>query len=793
MATFTNRDNRLPRRANATKRQTEIKCAQLNLQHSKTATYNLTQLILHNNIDVAFVQEPYIVLNNVAGFPKSFRICAHGNGRKRSAIIVNNNKIDAIAIRQVSDEDATLIELSYSGLNFYGASLYFPIDREIERDIELLEEIMQLTKGKGLLLSIDSNSRSKLWYDTITNQRGKLLEDFIITRDLILMNVDTSSPTFETIRGRSWIDLTLCNSILAQKTSGWTCGDEESCADHKIIFFNMVAERSNGNAVHYPGKRYLTKTGDWGKFVNKLTTNLLLNFRCLISPNDPTKCDEELSNKVKQFTDLGETMHKFISAVAAASDAAFRVSRASDRALKKRSVPWWTGELTLLRKKALALRRRYQRTRNDVNLRHERRLQYQIGNRHYQTKLRQEKLKSWKEFCSRTENSNPWNAVYRLATGKLQHKTTLSTLKTRNDIFTTDIESTFNQMMEYFIPEDSESTDGVHHTGIRQQTMEPLNTIDDVEFTKQEILAVLEKFDPSKAPGEDGLSSDILLQTFRCFPNFFTEIYNECLRRGYFPTQWKRSIIIPIVKPGKEGSMEASKYRPISLLNVGGKVLEKLLIDRINHHIFSHSLLNGNQYGFLPQKSTVDAAMAVKGFVRENLQQRNYVVMVSLDVKGAFDAAWWPSILSNLRDLRCPKNLYTLTQNYFSDRIAIFYANTYTVERKVSMGCPQGSCCGPGLWNVMYNALLNLDFSGHTKVIAFADDLVIMTQGKTPSEAEVYSNSDMSRIGKWTKENKMQFNEFKSKAMLISRKRSNDNINIYLNNRRLEQVKELST
>jgi len=151
------------------------------------------------------------------------------------------------------------------------------------------------------------------------------------------------------------------------------------------------------------------------------------------------------------------------------------------------------------------------------------------------------------------------------------------------------------------------------------------------------------------------LSSDILLQTFRCFPDFFTEIYNECLRRGYFPTQWKRSIIIPMVKPRQEGSVEASKYRPISLLNVVGKLLEELLIDRINHHIFSRSLLNGNQYGFLPQKITVDAAMVTEGFVWENLQQRNYVVMVSLDVRGAFDAAWWPSILSSLRDLRCPK------------------------------------------------------------------------------------------------------------------------------------------
>jgi len=79
----------------------------------------------------------------------------------------------------------------------------------------------------------------------------------------------------------------------------------------------------------------------------------------------------------------------------------------------------------------------------------------------------------------------------------------------------------------------------------------------------------------------------------------------------------------------------------ISLLNVGGKVLEKLLIDRINHHVFSNSLLNKNQYGFLPQRSTIDAALAAKGFVWENLQQKVCVILVSFDVIGAFDAVWW--------------------------------------------------------------------------------------------------------------------------------------------------------
>ena len=68
---------------------------------------------------------------------------------------------------------------------------------------------------------------------------------------------------------------------------------------------------------------------------------------------------------------------------------------------------------------------------------------------------------------------------------------------------------------------------------------EPLRTSDDDTFTKQEIQAVLEKFDPRKAFGDDALNSKVLPHTFRRFPTFFTEIYNECLRKGLYPKQWK--------------------------------------------------------------------------------------------------------------------------------------------------------------------------------------------------------------------------------------------------------------
>ena len=131
------------------------------------------------------------------------------------------------------------------------------------------------------------------------------------------------------------------------------------------------------------------------------------------------------------------------------------------------------------------MRRRYQRNTNDADLRQERRLQYEESNRTYQAKLRQAKLKSWKDFCSGTQSSNPWNSVYWYAAGKIRGALTLSTLKTTNNTHTADIQSTLNQLMDYFIPEDSESSNGAHHKRARQFMTEHTHTKDDIPFTQR--------------------------------------------------------------------------------------------------------------------------------------------------------------------------------------------------------------------------------------------------------------------------------------------------------------------
>jgi hypothetical protein len=92
--------------------------------------------------------------------------------------------------------------------------------------------------------------------------------------------------------------------------------------------------------------------------------------------------------------------------------------------------------------------------------------------------------------------------------------------------------------------------------------------------------------------------------------------------------------------------------------------------------------------------------MALKYFVQDSLNDGQYVALISLDVKGAFDAVWWHSILITLKTLKCPRNLYNLCVSYFNNRSAILLLNSSMEQRKISKGCPQGSASGPGLWNL---------------------------------------------------------------------------------------------
>ncbi len=134
-------------------------------------------------------------------------------------------------------------------------------------------------------------------------------------------------------------------------------------------------------------------------------------------------------------------------------------------------------------------------------------------------------------------------------------------------------------MIDSLFPADISETDNEFHKNMRESVKVVDNTEDDIPFTEQEVKQIINEQNKSKSPGADGITADIVQQINNTCPQFLTDLYNTCLKLKHFPTQWKISVIKVIPKAGKNDYRSASSYRPISLLSVFAKVLEKLLIE----------------------------------------------------------------------------------------------------------------------------------------------------------------------------------------------------------------------
>ena len=102
------------------------------------------------------------------------------------------------------------------------------------------------------------------------------------------------------------------------------------------------------------------------------------------------------------------------------------------------------------------------------------------------------------------------------------------------------------------------------------------------------------------------------------------------------------------------------------------------------------------------------------------------------------------------------------------------------IDTKVNKGCLQGSYCEPGYWDIQYNSLLNMNFAKWTRAIAFADDLLIVVKASTVAEVENYTNIEMGKIAKCSKENKIHFNDQKIKSYADIKKTQRKESNGYI-------------
>jgi hypothetical protein len=165
-----------------------------------------------------------------------------------------------------------------------------------------------------------------------------------------------------------------------------------------------------------------------------------------------------------------------------------------------------------------------------------------------------------------TSSTNPWNAVYKLASNKAKRSETVSSLQKPDQSLTTDINEK-SHILDYLNTKDEVDNDSDYHKTIRTLTEQPIETADNREFTPNKIANAIDAINCKKHQLKTG-SLVTFQRAYKQFPDLINTLYNECLRQVCFPNKWKRVKVIPITKPGKADATNQSKFRPINLINV---------------------------------------------------------------------------------------------------------------------------------------------------------------------------------------------------------------------------------
>ena len=246
---------------------------------------------------------------------------------------------------------------------------------------------------------------------------------------------------------------------------------------------------------------------------------------------------------------------------------------------------------------------------------------------------------------------------------------------------------------------------------------------------KSELLKLVNKLRKSKSPGPDNVGPGLVKEVIEAIVDPLLHIYNLSLTKGIVPDKLKTAKVVPIHKKGDRS--QACNYRPISLLSVFDKLLERLMYDRLYSFLTKHTVLYKYQFGFRKKYSTALALIEVMDNIYSKLDEQHYVLGIYLDLQKAFDTVNHEILLHKLYNYGIRGVAYDWFKSYLLNRQQYTVINGCVSNlAKITCGVPQGSVLGPLLFLLYVNDIANAVPELNVKL--FADDTNLFVTNKDP-------------------------------------------------------------
>ena len=589
------------------------------------------------------------------------------------------------------------------------------------------------------IVCTDANSRHFLWGADRCDSRGNIWERVIQQHGLKVLN-DGSPTRLDEYTGLwSHIDLTVSSSSVGQFMK-WQTDTDPYSSDHLPIYISYdIVSSSLPQCDDFYG--WNINKAIWSEFVNQCVLHFhkadgMLNYESIIEAFVRSATD----NIPKKYKNT------------------------------KYSCPWWTDECRdaiRMRKRA---HNRFRRSHTTAHL-----LAYKEAKARTRRIIRRCKKESWERLLHLFNASTPihhlWDII-RKFTKKERYARPLPVLSISGTMIDdpTDVANIFGQLFSDLSCSDN------YRGSFREREMEMIDNMPCFQSNNAEIYNDVFTIDELKHSiskcGNSSIGPDMIHYAFfRYLRDDQLQVILDMLNciwcEGRIPDQWRHSIIIPILKPGKPKDNPDS-YRPIQLTSCVCKLMERMVARRLTWFLEHNDLLSNYQCAFREGRSTIDHIIRLESAVRRGFFYHRYTLAIFLDLKNAYNLTSKAALLTKMYNLGFRGRLMFFIRSYLNQRTFQVRNGVLSDTFQQENGLVQGGVISPILFNIMIDDVFE-NVPPDVACALYADDCSMWVQGRRILPLIAKMQSALDSVSAWTDRWGFLFSPPKCKAIVFRR------------------------